>query len=421
MARRRSSWTEELVNDEKAAIKRELDVLFPAKASRERLMHCVGKVRDLEHSDNARERLRCFIYIMSALVQHQLRPGLTERQVESLVIRAHTLLRVQGVKPGTSRLAFLYGELHQVRSLILRQDGEPWRSAWEQQVAHIVSKAAPPGGPAFQYLSMGNRALRLGNAALAHASFRRAEVEAAEPGVQSGNIFEHARIGSVRALRLAGRLAQSAALAAESLARGDLSRAFQKEMEWEAFCREVTGERTMSAMVPAVKKGNSHFQATYAVEAHLWSLGLQSKDWSGRLTKMSTLARNPHLKPRKLGAVFDAALVLEECYDTGIPLLLRIQKLGAVLADVRNLTNVDKELLVLAAAGRWLARIHSFAMANFTLREYEALSVRMSDGATSDVLGIAGDLLASPWYKESKWDGGPSEGLRLDDTLDESA
>ena len=75
-----------------------------------------------------------------------------------------------------------------------------------------------------------------------------------------------------------------------------------------------------------------------------------------------------------------------------------------MLKDLGRFSSIAKELLTWVAVSRWLARNNVFVLAGFALREYVALSMRLSDGASPDVLNRVGDLLKKEWFNrpESK-------------------
>ena len=391
-------WTEKQITIEKAVIKAELDQVSDLKGHKQRLRHALQQVKVLEEDDTPVGRLRLYIYIMSALVQHQRQPGLTMTQIDLLVAMAHALLQTQGIRPSVSKLSFLYGELHQARSLIHRRDGEQWLSAWEQQLAEFLSRNAPSGGAGFGALALGNRSLRLGNAAVAFHEFLAAEAA----GLEDAQRF-HALIGRMRALRLGGYPEHAARFANEIASDAAAPEAMRLEAQWEKLCADVTLTADLAPMTAAVRRGGSHYTGSYIVECYLWCAAAKKKEWVERLPKMRTLARNATIRPRRLGFYFEAALVLEDCYDTDIPLVIRLKKLGDIMARVKGFVNIDKEILVAAVAGRWLARIHSFPLAVLVLKEYEALCLRLSDGRVSDALGVAADLMEADWFRDRSW------------------
>lgn len=88
----------------------------------------------------------CFervIAIISVLTHHVRHGGLTDVMVRRLFKEAQGILTLQKVKPSTSQLSFLHGELFQVMSQIQRKNGEHWASAWTQQLGVLYSKKDP--------------------------------------------------------------------------------------------------------------------------------------------------------------------------------------------------------------------------------------------------------------------------------------
>lgn len=385
-------WTTAQIEAVKAEIKYELDRIL---VQSRRLSHMLVQIHKLENQDRADARLRCFVYIMSALVQNQRRRCLKRPQLEGLVQRALIILQVQGIVPGGSRHAFLYGELHQVRSLTLRRDGQTWRAAWEQQLGAAFSRGSDAIDLGHQALASGNRSLRLGNATQALAAFARAEAEGLDARGAS-----LASIGRARALRIQGDIPGARRAAAAALATKDLTPEAHTELMWEAFCLDATTDGALLPMVNATRLGKSHAAPEYVIEAFLWAIAAPSKAFIDRVVKMATLARREDTRPKALGQLLKIALTLEDCYDPAIPFAIRLERLGEVLASAKKVLNVDKELLAWLAAARWLARAHAFALASLCLKEYEQLSLRLSDGRSPDAMGMGADLLTAKWYVE---------------------
>src|SRR5690606_16560517 len=108
-----------------------------------RLHVALGIVRELEDDATSIGGLRRYIAIIYALVYHERSGGLSEKEVDGLVDLASALLRVHGIKPKKSKLASLFGDIHLIRSQILRNEGRPWDSAWEQQKALYLAGPRP--------------------------------------------------------------------------------------------------------------------------------------------------------------------------------------------------------------------------------------------------------------------------------------
>jgi hypothetical protein len=387
-----TGWTQVLIAEEKAHVKQAIAQL----AVDDRMPHALRLAQAGSETLDPQVQLRAFIGVVSALVIEQNQPQLAPGQIRKLVQLAQSFLRVHGVEPGKGRSSSLYTDLHQALSLVYRRSGLHWRAAWEQQLAqHYAPREGDESG--FASLALASRAIRLGNAALA---WRRFETALAS-GSLSADQSMFAAIGKVRCLRLAGQ-ADAAAAALTQL--NPVGSAAQREIAWEAMCLRLRRESDLAEILAATKDTSaSHYTASYLLETFLWTRAVQSKRFLDSTVKLRTIKRKSELHVRQQGFFFEACSTVEQCEDTTYPLTHRLGVLGETLARVDELITVDKELLVLAAAARWLARSHQFDLARFTLSRYRLLSWQLSDGQNADALGIAADMLASDWFAGEAW------------------
>lgn len=225
MESRRKIWTQARIDSEKRAIKAELDAIESSGGADGRFSHALNRIRELQEDESPLARLRCFIFIVSALVHASRRGGLKRSQVARLVRLAEAILATQGVKSSSSRLSILYGELYLAVSHWHWFSGEHWKSSWEHQISHHLSQRNPPGGEGYQLFSRGLRAMRLGHAELALRLLEEAEAK----GLPARSLAP-ARIQRARALRLARRWDEAERLLARSL-QLPLSDAERKELE----------------------------------------------------------------------------------------------------------------------------------------------------------------------------------------------
>ena len=144
-------------------------------------------------------------------------------------------------------------------------------------------------------------------------------------------------------------------------------------------------------MISATQRGGSHFSSSYLIETALWAMGMASRQWLERMPRLSSLARNTTLNLRAAGRAYQCARVLQDGYDFEIPLAIRLNALGNELAEAHSLVAIDKELLVWAAAARWLARSKAVGLADLAWRQYGELSRRLTSGRSDDSLGIKGN------------------------------
>jgi len=390
-----AQWTTPMVASVKAAVKVELDAVpgFGPGKRRVRLDFALAQARRLEDATTSVDRLRCFVYLISALVHHERFGGLPPRQVGRIAKLASAILLVERVPTKKSRLSFLHGEVQIVLSQIARRQGDAWKAAWQFEAALLATRASPlMGDAAYRALATAIRALRLGQAQYALVNYSRSETLTENP-----KHWQLARIGRIRSLRLAGELERSAALSLDTLTRSDLTLETKNELAWEEVCRQVTGEGDLAPMLAAVQLGQAHEAPSYFLEAMLWAKAAPQRQWDDKLPSIRMLDRRLKGKPKAGDFLYSAVAQLERSEDTTVPILFRLERLGEILANRQALLSIDKELLLLAASCRWLARVAAFSLATLTLNEYTALSMKLSNGAQRDVLNLVHDIQERPW------------------------
>jgi hypothetical protein len=190
--------------------------------------------------------------------------------------------------------------------------------------------------------------------------------------------YELACLEKIRTLRLSGR--SEAAIEFMKTLPSSFSQSAQRELEWERRILEG-GPKKIEWLLHAA--ATTHADSTYALDAYFWARSGQCRDW-GR-----ALPRN--FEGTSRFAKF--ARLFEKLYDTGLSVSNRIEMLGRELERIKEVSSIEKELLVWAASARWLFRIKASGLAGVALDEYSALSLRVSRGRNPDVLGVAADLL----------------------------
>lgn len=394
MSRISVAWHKTMIAAEKQAIKTELDAALAKGGEEARREKALEAIRELEDDITPKGKLRRFIYIVSLLFHYRQGSGLGLPQVRKLADVAEAILRTQGVQPGVSTLAFLYGELHVALSQIYRKEGQHWVAAWEQNLSGHLSQRDPIGGAGFQALATGIQSARLGHSRLAVKSFVDAEAHGLPP-----SLHVRSRLERTRALRLAGDLAAAHALAAESAILPDISDAEKRELAWEQLCCRAQEAGDIAPLMAAVRRGKSHYEYGYVLEASFWARSVETKQWLERVPKVKSITRNPALKPPQTGLFHKCAAMLEECYQYRVPFDVRLNQLGKILPRISQLVTMDKELLVWSSMARWLARSRAFTLAAFALGEYQALSLKLTAGKKRDALGVLGDVLERDWFR----------------------
>jgi hypothetical protein len=386
-------WSQGQLEAVKAEVKADLDRARRPGDVHSRLHAALRRLVELEADDTDLGRLKRYVYAMSALVQHERTGGLKAKDVEGLVTLTYAILQTQGVRPRASRLASLYGDVHLIKSQIVRKDGDIWRAAWEQQTALQLAGDFPSGGVGFQLVAMGNRSLRLGHARLALAQFREAAATGL-PDAARGRLV----LGELQAAWLSGDAAAMASADAQAAAAaGGVTEEVAKEIAWNELVRRAVEIADARPLLAAVRHGQSHYDATYVIEACLWAMTLESREGLALMPSLAGMRRNETLKPKRLGGWYEAGVALQDAYDHGVPLPVRLRAIGRILERRHRQLTIDKELLILAAATRWLARSKATSLAVLTYTMYRAASRTLSDGRRDDALGVLGDLTARPW------------------------
>lgn len=380
-------WRRADVEEEKVRVRSELDAVGAKEGMGERLQAALAAIRRLEGDTSSKGMLSRFVYSVSALVHHLAHGGLTGRQIAALAELGDAILKIQGVKPQSSQLSFLYGDLHLVLSEIYRREGRGWDATWEQLTSFYLSQRAPSGGRGFQAFACANQAIRLGHGPLAEAEFERAW-RLGVPAKLKGRVL----LERVKALRLVGKREEAANAFIDGKKDCELSPDELKELQWEELCRKVAVDQDLRPLINAVRKGGEHFNPAYILEAFLWTRAVASREWLTRVQKLRGLAKHGEMTRKKSGFLYECVMVFETIYDQEIPADFRLHRLGELLHGAASLPTIDLELLLWSAAARWLIRMRAFRFATFSLAEYRGRSLRLSGGRSRDVLGVAADL-----------------------------
>ncbi len=381
-------WNKRNVERELSRINQRMDAAEGGNA-RTKLSVLLRRAQELESDLSPKAQLERLIAIFSCLVHHLHRGGLNRTQVHTLAKVAKAILLTQGIEPTVSHLSYLYGYLHLVLSHIYRKQGELWKSSWEHHLSQYFSQARSAGSKGFQHLLQGFRALRLGYAELAHNEQKKAELNGL-----SEKEMARSKLERIKAFRLSGDLERAETLDHEY--SFSVPKSMQSpEFSWEKLCRQAQRTGNLLPLVQSIQSGKHHHDPCYVVETFLWQRAVKTREWLIRFPRIKDLATSDTFRLGDYGFGFRAAKVLENCYDREIALASRFEKLGFILTNTGRLNGIETELLVWAAAARWLFRIKNAPMGDLVLAKYCGLSLELSSGRTKDVLGVASDLLSA--------------------------
>ena len=150
------------------------------------------------------------------------------------------------------------------------------------------------------------------------------------------------------------------------------------------------------------------------LEAYFWSFAIAPTRWQSEFPSIKALFRRVQLDPQKDPSTYQMALTFEECNDVDIPFTLRLSKIETMLNEVSRIEKIDKQLLCWLAICRWLSRHKSFQLARLVMAEYVGLCLKMTEGSSQDIFGIAADIPTKAWYQASSGLAGASDSAHSD-------
>jgi predicted unusual protein kinase regulating ubiquinone biosynthesis (AarF/ABC1/UbiB family) len=363
-----------------AEVQRRLDVV--AGDERQKLAFLLSEQARVE-GESGDQMLMAVAANILALELHGRFGGLSTTDARRVHQDAVLLLRTNGIKPGTSRLSFLYGRLVKALGEGLRRRGHLLPAICRVEVArHLTYR--PTDEVAFDdAMSAAEMHLRLGNASLAIVN------SSAAAGL-ARSIDESKRAGlvKVQALRLTGAATAAAeAMHAVELLGGDAA----PEFAWERVAGSMADPETAGAAAMRIfRERNMPLFVNLMTKLSLFA----GRNRTTRLAapKAVNLRRRQGVSERELAddrQLFGTIVGLDEAYDSVIPLADRLTKIGDLLDERSSLPTIEAELLLLAAAYRHALHFMQPDLAQIYLAEYRGVCWRLTSGAQSDLLRLA--------------------------------
>lgn len=378
---RATCWTQEEIVAKKRQVKASLSS-FPSK--RERLAFILNAISESEKTGGKETKLEAYVLVMSALVHHERHGGLTARQIIGIVELGRGILRLHGVDPETSRVSHVWGDLYSVHAQICLRAGRHWEAAWQLELASRYAGDETRDRRGKVKLAFARQALRQG-----HAYLAKKQLDELDSSQYADPTRERARLHSTILTRLQGDYDTASELAKKALSNSELDQRMRAEYRWEEVCIVASRDSNLLPMLNSVRRGGEHFEANYILEAALWCLSMREKRWLEQMPGIASLQRNKMLRPGQSTALYKFVETILACYDSDIPMPIRLEKLGEQLSDIAQMSTIELEALCWLAAGKWLFRIKSENLASLVLGEYQSASMRLTEGSCSDCLNLA--------------------------------
>ena len=372
------NWSKPAIDKERTKIRAWLDSL--ALPPKEKLRLLLGELKAGLESADPKQQMRLFLLCVFALVHHLRHLGLSPKDIRWIAKLGDTLLRVRGIESSRSRVSFLYGDFHLMLSQIYWRQGKQWDAAWEQLLAKVQETSGGQVSVA-NLLALANRALRMGQATHALHWLDKAEILGLE-----GPLKNQADLKRLMIYRLQNLPVEADRFEQFIADRSGWSAEERREIAWEKLTRQAQREGNVQPLLLAVQRRGDHHENEFAMEAFLWSRSVASLRWMKQYPSFRKLVYSGKIQVNKKSPLFRAVNIIEQCYDPGLNMLTRLRDLGALLGDCPKLINVNQELLIRAAALRWLIRVNAPDAARLVKAEYESLSRKLTDGHSDDVL-----------------------------------
>jgi predicted unusual protein kinase regulating ubiquinone biosynthesis (AarF/ABC1/UbiB family) len=371
-----------MVEAERHRIRRLLDAVELEHGEEPALTHACREAEVLETDPSLHGQLHAFLYACAALDRHARRGGLDSETVGRLYRRALTVLAKNGIRPATSRVAHLYGELHATMCRVAALEGRAWSAAWRHFLAKYEGGSTPDQRELLRRVSLD---LQLGLARDALARLLDAEL----PGTPVLALAS-LRLARVRILRLSGELEHAAQVHGTISVDRECAPATSRELAWEKACIESQQSGSLEPQVRLIRVDRDARTPRRLLDLFLWSRATPAKTWLGAAPKAASLRR---MAAAELDPVaLRAALAIERCIEGKSSIGSRVHALGRALEQADRIDELDQQLLVWAAAGRWLFRVKRHDLAALPLARYRALSLGLSQGKQPDILGVASDV-----------------------------
>lgn len=377
--RSKCEWSIDEIAKARQKAKTALDNLAFQKDHKLRLKECLAEVsRSADRLDSPSLLMR-YTFVMSALVHHEKHGGLSDSQSVHLSKLAFNILLVSGISySSTDRLAFLYGDIHRIQSLIARKSGNHSLATTEHILACHYSKADSINGAGQELLGHAIRAFRMGHLETASTSYILA--------LQS-RLTSHQRlvcqIGLLKALRLSQKNLKFKVLA-EEVQQSKNFEPITNEIRWEVIIQNFSQTGKFEDIVQFLKDSS----ADYIAEAYLFACSTKTRNNRIYFESKRSFYFLENLKSKRIkkrSPLETVTLSIHELYDTEIPFSLRLKSAADIFQILRNLPSIESELLVLAALGRWLSRNRQIQFSNLVGFEYKSLCQKITQNTTDDI------------------------------------
>jgi hypothetical protein len=352
-----------------------------------------GEIQRLGSSSDLEAPLRRLVYCISSLYHHRRHDCLKPSEVRSIYDLATAILRASGIKPAKSRVAFLFGDLHQVMTQIMLMEGRYWESALELARAHRFGEVSATDSEQQRSFAMGIRLERLGMLHDALATYDQIDASRLLPQNATNWLVRRLRL-----YRLLGRAQRHA----------DLVNGYENS-ENQDIRREVLYEKTIADCIKTgefrslfnlVRKGGTHYQMGYILETRFWLASIKTREFLKELPTVLQLSRRIELNEQMDNLLIPISRLLDQVIDDDFSNNSRLDSMIAVLAKATTLPTFEQELLAMMTISRAASRRNFQDLSSLVANRYRFMCRAASNGQSDDLIGLLADLAPTAQSEE---------------------
>lgn len=390
-------WTTESLRDIRAQI--DASVAAPEtagdfEAAVDQLLKALDTI-DVE-TNSAQDQLKRFTIISKILAVNVQAGILSASEIKKLCEFAIYILKLQSIKPRESRFSFLYAELNYWLALNDYKLGNYWQAHTQlQEARHAATRGTDPLFHGKLMLASANCLLHLNGGRLAHAAVNRLLLQKFPEPFQ-----QQQRAIVLKILRWSRTLSEWRQLFDVFMQNTPQDSYAHKLLTWEALCHQAQSDGNLRPLLKATARDGDLNNAGFQLRAALWCFASRSPQWRSELGRMDTIKRNGKINLRhhsEDAVLYRYAKQLEDCYDSDIPIEVRMRALNEQLNNLHEVNDVDAALLILVGSARWLRSVQQNLLAASLLERYQTWSLELSAGAHDDVLAVTEDFTLDAW------------------------
>ncbi len=388
-------WTVEAIHQTQDKISKELSSYLQNDMYVTAIEYCLEKILPLDdHNDD----LTTVCYIISTINLISFSKDASSEfkfLVAKLEKIAKALLDKNNIKAGKSKLSFLHGQLKQSMASILKSDGDTWGALWESSLGLFLSRGSANPILPFQHISFAIQTIDRGFPLRVMGI-----LDEMDRTLSSTYEKDHLKFLKIKALRLSGQHEECEVIIDNLIA----TQGANDRLLWEKYFNRAIlyGEtRELHRFLFGKHRTKNEYSKAYFLYA-FWMRAQPKKIYSKLCPKVASLKRTlkGFTNSSKSKKLLKVLATIEEAYDSNIPIITRVNKIGRIMPIVETL-EAEYRILALASIVRFFNQRQK-QMASIFHGEYQCQSRKMSEGNNNDIFRLfhnAEDLRSiKPFY-----------------------